>query len=225
MLLANFHSVSASSCNTKAFNLTGIDSNWSSKNTKSPLPIKKLLKMFQNPIKYYNTKWNTCKKNWLTFLKIKSLVIDRQLWSKNYTDWYQNIYWIQNIISFLHSWSYRLRYLYFLEGSRHHGNQHVQQHDHRGYVVRTKDPVPYVLCEIVIEIAEFHSGGLTQRKQRPEHRVKRGWTVKRYSFIMTEFHYFLSKCMWVNVLFFVLVQILFFLNKMKFLYLSWFDFE
>lgn len=70
------------------------------KNTKSPLPIKKLLKMFQIPIKYYNTNWNTCKKNWLTFLKIKSLVIDRQLWSKNYTDWYQNIYWIQNIISF-----------------------------------------------------------------------------------------------------------------------------
>lgn len=129
----------------------------------------------------------------------------------------QKLYWLiskyilnSKYNSFLHSWSYRLRYLYFLEGSRHHGNQHVQQHDHRGYVVRTKDPVPYVLCEIVIEIAEFHSGGLTQRKQRPEHRVKRGWTVKRYSFIMAEFHYFLSKCMRVNVLFFVLVQILFF---------------
>lgn len=98
---------------------------------------------------------------------------------------------------FLHSWRQSLRYLYFLEGPRHHGNQHVQQHNHRGYVVSTKDPVPYVLCEIVIELAEFHGGGFTHRKQRPEYRVKRGRTVNRHGLVcMVEvIHFFLNICM------------------------------
>lgn len=49
----------------------------------------------------------------------------------------------------------------------------------------------------MIELAEFHGGGFTHRKQRPEYRVKRGRTVNRHGLVcMVEvIHFFLNICM------------------------------